>query len=191
MHESSGADDSAALHEHDEAEAAFRRYVLPEVEVLYRVACSITRDHFDAEDLVQDTLFRAHRAIMRFDGRHPRAWLLTILRNTHLNRLRRREPEPVRSPDAVQTLETSAPGPSPEDVVVGEMFDAAVEKAYRGLPERFRSVVELVDLDGLSYEEAAEILGIPIGTVMSRLHRARRRMRRDLGRAGIVPRRSR
>ena len=78
---------------------AFERYVLPEVEVMLRVARSLTRNHADAEDLVQDTMLRAYRAIDRFDGRHPRAWLLTILRNTHINRNRRRRPELLRDPD--------------------------------------------------------------------------------------------
>ena len=73
-------------------DTAFERYVLPEIEVLLRVANSLTRNHAEAEDLVQDTLLRAYRAIDGFDGRYPRAWLLTILRNTHINRNRRRRP---------------------------------------------------------------------------------------------------
>jgi RNA polymerase sigma-70 factor (ECF subfamily) len=71
-------------------ETAFEQYVLPEIEVLLRVAHSLTHDHAEAEDLVQDTLLRAYRGIAGFDGRHPRAWLLTILRNTNINRNRDR-----------------------------------------------------------------------------------------------------
>ena len=82
-----------------DAEAAFARYVLPEVDVLYRVALSITRNKADAEDLVQDTMLRAFRAIERFDGRHPRAWLLTIMRNAQINRVRRRRPGLLNDPD--------------------------------------------------------------------------------------------
>jgi len=80
-------------------DTAFERYVLPETELLLRVANSLTRNRADAEDLVQDTLLRAFRAIDRFDGRYPRAWLLTILRNTHINRNRRRRPELLRDPE--------------------------------------------------------------------------------------------
>ena len=75
---------------------AFERYVLPELDVLLRVARSLTHNAADAEDLVQETLIRAHRSIDRFDGRHPRAWLLTILRNANVNRARRRRPRTRR-----------------------------------------------------------------------------------------------
>lgn len=74
----------------------FRQYVLPELEVLYGVAMRLTRDRDDAEDVVQETLLRAYRAIDRFDGRYPRAWLLTILRNTNINRVRKRKPDLLR-----------------------------------------------------------------------------------------------
>ncbi len=163
---------------------------MPEVDVLYRVALSITRHPTDAEDLVQDTLLRAYRAIERFDGRHPRAWLLTIMRNAQVNRVRRRRPELLRDPDAaMRTLaDESAEGDAPESIVVEGMFDAVVEEAFGDLPDRFRRVVELVDLDGLSYQETAELLEIPIGTVMSRLHRARGRIRVRLTAAGLAPR---
>jgi RNA polymerase sigma-70 factor (ECF subfamily) len=167
---------------------AFERYVVPEVEVLLRVAHSLTRNHAEAEDLVQDTLVRAYRAIDRFDGRHPRAWLLTILRNTHINRNRRRRPELLRDPDlAADRLAGSEPG-DPTAAVVDDEFDAEIVRALDSLDERFRDVVELVDIEGLTYAEAAEALAIPAGTVMSRLHRARARIRDRLDRAGLAPR---
>jgi RNA polymerase sigma-70 factor, ECF subfamily len=167
---------------------AFEHHVLPEVEVMLRVARSLTRNTADAEDLVQETMLRAYRAIGRFDGRHPRAWLLTILRNCNINRQRRRRPELVRDADAAdRLLESQTPHTSAEDVVVGEIFDATVLSALDHLPTRFRRVVELVDIDGLSYQEAADLLGVPIGTVMSRLHRARQRIRSRLAAAGLVP----
>jgi RNA polymerase sigma-70 factor (ECF subfamily) len=171
-------------------EQAFSNYVVPEVEVLYRVALSISRNPADAEDLVQDTLLRAYRAIASFDGRHPRAWLLTILRNAQINRVRRQRPELLRDPDATMAVavSTATTGRSPEDLVIGETFDAVVEAAFNELPDKFRQVVELVDLDGLSYREAAEVLGVPEGTIMSRLHRARTRIRRRLAIAGLAPR---
>lgn len=165
---------------------AFSRFVLPEIDVLLRVATSITGDPVDAEDLVQDTLIRAYRAVDRFDGRHPRAWLLTILRNTQRNRVRRRRPGLLREPDAA--MERLEAQPSAEDHPEGAVeatFDQAVEAAFASLPPKARRIVELVDLDGLSYQEAAEVLDVPVGTVMSRLHRARKRIRRHLEAAGV------
>lgn len=162
-----------------DADAAFTRYVLPEVEVLYRVARSLTRHDADAEDLVQDTLLRAFRAIGRFDGRHPRAWLVTIMRNAQINRVRRRRPGLLSDPDTVE-LTASDPDAGPEALVVDQQLDAIVETAYQDLPDKFRGVIDLVDLAGLSYQEAADVLEIPQGTVMSRLHRGRKRIREAL-----------
>jgi len=162
---------------------AFECYVLPEVDVLYRVALSLTRNPHDAEDLVQETLARAHGAIDRFDGRHPRAWLLTILRNTHVNSLRRRRPDLLRDPEASIEEVGGREGehePDPAQLFDDAGFDSAVEHALAELPESFRSVVSLVDIAGMSYQEASEALGVPVGTVMSRLHRARKRMKRSL-----------
>lgn len=139
----------------------------------------------DAEDLVQDTLLRAYRAIDRFDGRHPRAWLLTILRNAHANRGRQPSPDLLSEEQAQRVA--SPPQDGPEAVVLAGTFDAAVEQAFRTLPARFRRVVELVDLGGLSYQEAAASLDIAVGTVMSRLHRGRRRIRAALEEAGLGP----
>jgi RNA polymerase sigma-70 factor, ECF subfamily len=164
------------------AEAAFSRYVIPEVDVLYRVARSITRHDADAEDLVQDTMLRAFRGIERFDGRHPRAWLLTIMRNAQINRVRRRRPvllaDPEEAADRSAAMIDETAGP--EQQVVERGFDAVVEDAYVALPEKFREVIDLVDLAGLSYEDAATVLEVPQGTVMSRLHRGRKRIREAL-----------
>jgi RNA polymerase sigma-70 factor (ECF subfamily) len=173
-----------------DAETAFATYVLPEVETLYRVALSLTRHHADAEDLVQDALVRAYRSIDRFDGRHPRAWLFTIARNTHINRQRRRRPELLFDPDTtLSRLEATEPGGgNVEEQVLHATFDSVVETSLRDLSPKHRQVIELVDIDGLTYEEAAGTLGVPVGTVMSRLHRARRRMRDQLEDAGIAPR---
>lgn len=165
----------------------FDEVVLPELDVMYRVALSLTRNHADAEDVVQEALLRAYRAIDRFDGRYPRAWLLTIVRNAQINRVRRRRPELLRDPDVTmeRVADTGDGGRSAEELVVDEGFDSRVEAAYADLPEKFRRVVELVDLEGRSYQEAADILGVPTGTIMSRLHRARRRMRSALEAAGV------
>ena len=172
------------------SDTAFERCVVPEIEVLLRVARSLTRHQADAEDLVQDTLIRAYKAIDRFDGRHPRAWLLTILRNTHINRNRRRRPELMRDPDV--EIERAVRSPAVDDAsrpdrFVDLEFDGAVESALQSLGPPFIEVVELVDLNGLSYAEAAEVLGVPVGTVMSRLHRGRKKIREHLRRSGVAP----
>lgn len=167
---------------------AFALHVLPEVDVLLRVARTLTSQPADAEDLVQDTLLRAYRAIDRFDGKHPRAWLLTIMRRAEINRHRRRRPHLLDDPDAdLDRLSTTGPAGSPEEVVVGEAFDEVVDASLRALPDKHRQVVQLVDIDGLTYAEAAQLLEIPEGTVMSRLHRARKRIRARLAAAGLAP----
>jgi RNA polymerase sigma-70 factor (ECF subfamily) len=173
-----------------DAGARFEQYVVPELEVLYRVARSLNRNDADAEDLVQDTLLRAYRAIDRFDGRYPRAWLLTILRNANINRARKKQAVLLDDPDATFERTEAPPGQSsqPEELVVEPLFDAVVEDAYRALPVPFRQVVDLVDLNGLAYAEAAEVLDIPVGTVMSRLHRARKRIREHLAANGVTGR---
>lgn len=172
----------------DSRDAAFATHVIPEIEVLARVALSLTRNHADAEDLVQDTLVRAYKAVDRFDGRHPRAWLLTILRNTNLNRVAKRTVDVVPRSDAARGAVERTPttDPGPEDHAMARTFDAVVQRELDALPDQMRAVVEVVDMDGLTYQEAADALGIPVGTVMSRLHRARKRMRDSLVAAGVT-----
>ena len=168
--------------------AAFQQHVLPEVDVLLRVAMSLTEQPADAEDLVQDTLLRAWRSIDSFDGRHPRAWLLTILRNARLNRHRRQRPGLLDDPDLVfeQRQEGNRDTASAEDVVVDPVFDDAVQAAVDDLPQLYREALMLVDALGLTYAAAATLLDVPEGTLTSRLHRARKRVRMQLGRSAPV-----
>lgn len=173
----------------EQRRVAFATYIVPEIDVLLRVARTLVPRPADAEDLVQDTLLRAFRSIDSFDGRHPRAWLLTIMRNTQINRTRRRRPVLLDDPDTEPGDGVIDMAGTPEAIVVGATFDAVVVDALDALPARFRQVVELVDIDGLTYAEAAEAIGIPVGTVMSRLHRARARIRVRLAAAGLTPRR--
>ena len=166
----------------------FREQVLPELELLYRVALRLTGSPTEAEDLVQDTLVRAVRAFDRFDGRYPRAWLLTILRNTRRNDLRRRRPDLLdtevadRLPDGGRDGERDA---TAAQAIAGQLAPQ-VRDAITGLRAAQRAVLVLVDLDGLTYREAAGVLGVPEGTVMSRLHRARRQVRRELEEVGFL-----
>jgi RNA polymerase sigma-70 factor (ECF subfamily) len=162
---------------------AFKTHVEPELPVLLRVAMTLTGSRADAEDLVQETVIRAFGALDRFDGEHPRAWLLTILRNTNMNMHRRQRPglvedwEAVGDPRPAFGAERQA---SAEDAVLDDILDAELETAVNSLDDRFRTVLLLVDVDRLTYAEAAEALGVPVGTVMSRLSRARDRVRAHL-----------
>jgi RNA polymerase sigma-70 factor, ECF subfamily len=172
----------------DAWQARFREQVLPELPVLLRVARRLTRDPVDAEDLVQDTLVRAYRAFERFDGRHPRAWLLTILRNTHINLVRKRRPDLLDDEVAGRVPARGADGrlDGTDEQALRDDLDPIVRDALASLSPNHRAVVALVDLDGLSYQEAADLLDVPIGTVMSRLHRARAKVRARLERHGIT-----
>lgn len=175
----------------DQRQAAYARHVVPEIEVLLRVALTITPQPADAEDLVQDTLLRAWRSLHTFDGQHPRAWLLTILRNAEVNRHRRQRPELLDDPDLPTDQAGHGDGSqnSAEDVVVSRAFDEVLDAALAALPDQFRQAVLLIEVDGLSYGEASNLLGVPEGTLMSRLHRARKRIRDHLAAADLAPRR--
>ena len=163
---------------------AFEAVALPHLDTLYRVALRLTGEPAGAEDLVQDTMFRAFRAWERFEpGSNARAWLLTILRNLFINDFRRRRLEPiamdletVEPSDVFQSLEQS----DPAGAFFESIIDARVERAVAALPPEFREVIALSDVEGLPYGEISEILSIPVGTVKSRIFRARRLLQRDL-----------
>jgi RNA polymerase sigma-70 factor (ECF subfamily) len=161
----------------------FRLHVEPEIPVLLRVARTLTTGWADAEDLVQETLVRAYRAVDGFDGRHPRAWLLTILRNTNANLHRRQRPSLVGDWDVLgeprPAFHSRPPRPA-DEAALERQLEARLERAVRALDPRFREVLLLVDVGQLTYAEAARAVGVPVGTVMSRLHRARARVRRAL-----------
>ncbi len=174
---------SAPAESTAERQHAFGVYVEPEIEVLLRVARTLTGSWADSEDLVQDTLVRAYRGIGGFDGAHPRAWLLTILRHTHLNSHRRQRPDlanEVGDLDGQRPAFGAAIAPSPEQTVTDRVLDDGIEAAVADLDPRFRTVLLLIDVDQLTYAEVADLLAIPMGTVMSRLSRARDRVRSQL-----------
>ncbi len=163
--------------------SSFRQLVEPEIEVLLRVALTITSNKADAEDLVQETLLRSYRAIDRFDGRHPRAWLLTILRNTNANLHRRQRPATIGDWELIQSARPAfgrAELPSAEESFVAHELHTDLDAAIRALDPRFRAALILIDVHDLSYAEAAAVMGVPVGTVMSRLSRARDRVRTSL-----------
>lgn len=161
----------------------FEVEVLPHLDTLYRVALRLTGDPAAAEDLVQDAILRALKGWSSFrPGSNARAWLVTILRNQFINgwRSRRRAPQQVD----VESVPEAADGnnPDPEGQFFRNLMDDEVLAALESLPDEFREVVVLGDLEGLPYTEVAEALGIPIGTVKSRIFRARRILQGQLRR---------
>lgn len=152
--------------------------------MLLRVARSMSPQAADANDLVQDTLTRAWRSFDTFDGEHPRAWLMTIMRNADHNRYRKQTPIPVDVADRAQVSEPS-PEKSAEDRVLELQLDEVVAEALRQLKPAARELIVLVDVDGLSYREAGAYLGVPEGTVMSRLHRARAKVRKRIEKSKV------
>jgi RNA polymerase sigma-70 factor (ECF subfamily) len=158
---------------------------------LYSAALRMTRNPSDAEDLVQETYLKAYRAFGSFkEGTNLKAWLYRILTNTFINsyRARKRRPEQTDIDDVEDLylyrrlggLEAVNAGRSPEEEVLEHFTEAEVKAAVEALPEQFRMAVLLADVEGFSYKEIAEILDIPIGTVMSRLHRGRKSLQKTL-----------
>jgi RNA polymerase sigma-70 factor (ECF subfamily) len=173
------------------APALFEAETLPHLDTLYRVALRLTGDAASAEDLVQETMLKALRAWRSFrPGSNARAWLITILRNQFINewRARRRAPAQVEF-EALPDL-PSLTDPDPEGRFFRELVDEEVLEAVDELPPDFREVLVLSDMEGLPYGEIAEALSIPVGTVKSRLFRARRilqgRLRRYAEMTGLL-----
>jgi len=165
----------------------FEDAALPHLGALFNLAFNLTRNRKDAEDLVQETYLRAFRFFDSYQpGTHIKAWLFRILRNTFINRYRaaRVRPEEVDF-DKVelaydklvdrQFIDTHQP-PSPEKLVLDGVLDEEIEQAMAALPEEYRTVVIMALVEELSYKEIASALSIPLGTVMSRLHRGRKQL---------------
>jgi RNA polymerase sigma-70 factor (ECF subfamily) len=163
---------------------SFDDEALPHLDALYRVALRLTADPSQAEDLVQDTMLKAYRAWRQYrPGTNAKGWLLTILRNTFINDYRRRKHEPVAMDlEAVEShaLDRSMQEADPEGSFFSQIVDARVLEAIDALPTEFREVLALSDIEGLRYAEIADMLQIPVGTVKSRLFRARRLLQAEL-----------
>jgi RNA polymerase sigma-70 factor (ECF subfamily) len=170
------------LQERFEAEA------LPLLPGLYSAAFRLTRNGADAEDLVQETFLRAFRGFRQFEqGTNLRAWLYRILTNTFINSYRKKQREPQTvSDDEIEDwylyskMSEQAAEPSAETAVIEALPDEDVQDALSSLPEQFKVAVLLADVEGFSYKEIAEITDVPIGTVMSRLHRGRKALEKRL-----------
>jgi RNA polymerase sigma-70 factor (ECF subfamily) len=188
---------TAPPHIHQGArDEAFEQEALPWLDDVYRFALSLTHDETDAEDVVQDTFLRAYRSWDTYAvGSDCRRWLFTICRNAFL-RSRERQQRTIELDDAERDVMTAAarpsdaPGSGLEEILFRTDLLPAIERALARVPPTFRSAVVLVDIEEQSYEAAAEILGVPIGTVRSRLFRGRRMMQELLAAhardAGIV-----
>ena len=165
----------------------FEEDALALADQVYRVARGLVGSREEAEDLVQDTYARAFRSWQQFTpGTNLRAWLLRILTNLNIDRARRQrrrpETQPLEEGDyfLYNKLETQAGQPLEEEEVVERLSQHDIVSALSAVPHDFRDVLVLVDIGDFSYADAAQILDIPVGTVMSRLHRARRVLKREL-----------
>jgi RNA polymerase sigma-70 factor, ECF subfamily len=172
-------------------QANFAELAMQHMGSLYTAALRMTRNPSDAEDLVQETYLKAYRAFGTFqEGTNLKAWLYKILTNTFINsyRSKKRRPEQTELDDVEDLylyrrmggLEAVAAGRSAEEEVLDHFTESDVKEAVESLPDQFRMAVLLADVEGFSYKDIAEILDIPIGTVMSRLHRGRKALQKAL-----------
>jgi len=176
-------------------QTVFEQDVVPFMGQLYPAALRMTKNPSDAEDLVQETIAKAYAAFSQFrPGTNLRAWLHRILANTFINGYRKRRREPMRASTAefgedwqagVDRLST--PARSAEAEALDRLTDSDILRALRELPEDFRVAIYLADIEGYPYREVAEMMGTPIGTVMSRLHRGRSKLRAKLARHAPRP----
>jgi len=166
----------------------FEAQVRPYLGQLYPAALRMTRNPADAEDLVQDTLAKAYTAFASYTpGTNLRAWLHKILANTFINSYRKRKREPAIAPGADPAADwnpgtdpLTGPARSAEAEALERLTDTAILDALRQLPPEFRTTIWLADVEGYPYREVAALMGTPLGTVMSRLHRARGKLRHTL-----------
>lgn len=165
----------------------FEDEMIPHLDAIYNYALRLTTDPNDAEDLVQDTIVKAFRFFSSYEkGTNAKAWLFRILKNSYINNYRKKSKQPhqVDYDEVSQFYESIRSEQTEtsdlEDLMYREMLDDDVTRALTDLPEDFRTVVMLCDVEGFTYEEIANMLDVPIGTIRSRLHRGRNLLRAQL-----------
>jgi len=170
-----------------EKQKEFEREALPHMDLLYNFALRMTNNAADADDLLQDTYLKAFRFWDKYEqGTNIRAWLFRIMKNSYINRYRKesKEPDTVDYDDVKDFYNTvrdsTVDSNDLQQAVFGNLLDDEVARAVSDLPEDFRTVVILCDIEGLPYEEIAEFVDTPLGTVRSRLHRGRKLLRSKL-----------
>jgi len=171
-----------------ERKKRFERDALQYMNQLYAAALRYTRNPEDAQDLVQDTYAKAYTSFHQFEpGTNLKAWLYRVLTTTFINTYRKDQRRPQTADSELEDWQiaeasshTSDQGKSSEDVVLENLPDSDIKNALAEIPEEFRMAVYLADVEGFSYKEIAEIVGVPAGTVMSRLHRGRKQLREKL-----------
>jgi len=173
----------------DDQRARFDKVVLPHLDDAFALARWLTGNRTDAEDVVQDACLRAFRAIGGFAEGNARAWVLTIVRHTAYTWLHKNRPAALVMVDDLEAAEEAQSNRSepevetPESILIAKTDSAALEAAIAALPAPFRETVVLRDIQGLDYREIADVTGVPIGTVMSRLARGRRRLMATIARS--------
>jgi RNA polymerase sigma factor (sigma-70 family) len=166
---------------------SFEEVVLPHLDAAFNYARWLTKNEADAEDVVQDAYIRALRFFSSLRGEDARAWLLTIVRNTWYRRFPRRAGSPMTTVADGEADNRPDASLDPEAQLIQQQTVEQVRRALETLPTDFREVLVLRELEGLSYKEIAAIVGIPLGTVMSRLARARERLTGVMTATGVVP----
>jgi RNA polymerase sigma factor (sigma-70 family) len=157
----------------------FETQLVPHMAAAYNLARWLTRNDHDAEDVVQEAYLRAFRFWDSFRGADPRAWLLTIVRNTCFTWLQQNRKPTIELSDAMPDLTTAST--NPEALLLANVDAGRLRQAVEELPVEFREAIVLRELEGFSYKEISAITSVPIGTVMSRLARARNRLQQTLG----------
>jgi RNA polymerase sigma factor (sigma-70 family) len=160
----------------------FTAVVMPHLDDAYALARWLSGNSADAEDIVQEACLRALRGLDRYAGGNARAWLLAITRNAAFTWLARNRPKALLATEDIENLPPADDAATPEEALIAKANAAAIERAIAALPPPFKETLVLRDINDLSYREIAEITGVPLGTVMSRLARARGLLMAALGR---------